>query len=203
MKKRDLILKTAGTLFAARGFKNTNMAELARLTGVAEGTVFYHFKTKEDLFLEILRVFRSSVSEAFTGYEETEPFTSGLNRVEKLISFYLSLAGDMEEGFLLLHRHDAYEIAVENPAFRAELEAICSSFVDVFYRAILAGQEDGSMDPEISPRKVAMILFALLDSIVRLNTYRLYDAGSLYHELLKSCRKMLCGDTLSVGGPYA
>jgi hypothetical protein len=42
-------------------------------------------------------------------------------------------------------------------------------------------------------RKTAMVLFAMVDGIVRLNTYRIYDAGTLYDDLMTACRRLLSG----------
>jgi AcrR family transcriptional regulator len=195
LKKREKILEVAAHLFAGKGFRNTNIAEIAKNTGVAEGTIFYHFKTKEELFLAILREFKSSIARDFSEYEKSGHLRSGLAKAEQLVSFYLSYSISMEERFLLLHRHDAYELSEANPLFREELEAIYNCFVDVFDSAVVEGQKDGSINDEIPPRKVAMILFALVDSIARLNTYRLYDAGSLFNELLMSCKRILKKDT--------
>jgi hypothetical protein len=36
-----------------------------------------------------------------------------------------------------------------------------------------------------------MIVFAMIDGLVRFNSHQLYDAGALYGELLASCRRML------------
>jgi AcrR family transcriptional regulator len=44
------ILGAALELFADRGFSATTTADIARLAGVAEKTIFAHFKTKEALF---------------------------------------------------------------------------------------------------------------------------------------------------------
>ena len=61
MKKKDAILKVATVLFANKGFADTSGQELARLTGVAEGTIFYHFKSKEGLLLAILEKTRDEI----------------------------------------------------------------------------------------------------------------------------------------------
>ena len=54
MTKKDTILNAATILFAEKGFKDTSMSELSKATGAAEGTIFYHFKNKEELFISIL-----------------------------------------------------------------------------------------------------------------------------------------------------
>ena len=191
MKKRERILSVAARLFATKGFRNTNVAEIAKETEAAEGTIFYHFNTKEELFLEIMRDFRRIVTEEFRGLESSKDLGDGLRRTEHIISSYLSLASSMEERFLLLHRHDAYELSELNPLFRAELESIYAYFIDLFDKAVAQGQKDGSITSEIPARRLAMIVFALVDSVARLNTYKLYDAGSLYSDLLKSVARLL------------
>jgi AcrR family transcriptional regulator len=51
---RDEILKAATQLFANRGFHETSMSEVARAAGVSKALIFWHFKTKEELFLAVL-----------------------------------------------------------------------------------------------------------------------------------------------------
>jgi AcrR family transcriptional regulator len=190
-RKSERILDVGARLFATKGFRNTNAAEIARETDVAEGTIFYHFKSKEELFLEIMKDFRRVVTERLDGLDVSHDSAGGLRRMELTISFYLSMASSMEDRFLLLHRHDAYELSEQNPLFRAELERIYACFIDLFDRAVAEGQKDGSITTDIPARRLAMIVFALVDSVVRLNTYKLYDAGSLYGDLLKSVGRLL------------
>jgi len=51
---RDEILKAASRLFASRGFHETSMAEVARGAKVSKALIFWHFKTKEELFFAVL-----------------------------------------------------------------------------------------------------------------------------------------------------
>ena len=55
MYKRNAILAAATQLFSRNGFKETSMSELSRMTGAAGGTIFHHFKNKEDLFRQLAR----------------------------------------------------------------------------------------------------------------------------------------------------
>ena len=47
--KREKILKTAMRLFVEKGIQSTPTSLIAKESGVATGTLFHHFKTKEDL----------------------------------------------------------------------------------------------------------------------------------------------------------
>ena len=190
MSKKEAILQAATYLFSRKGFKDTRMVELSALTGAAEGTIFYHFKNKEELFLSILEKFKKDITDQFELYIRTYEFKNGLVMVEKVTAFYLDLAGTMEERFLLLHRHDAYELAEANPVCRSYLNAIYTCLLNIFERAVVRGQKDGSIR-DIPPKKAALIILSMVDGLVRLNTYNLYHADALYGELIESVRRML------------
>lgn len=166
------------------------MAELSRLTGAAGGTIFHHFKNKEDLFLSILGDLKETILAEFESHMVTSRYKNGLVMVEGVISFYLQLSKEMEDQFLLLHRHFPYQMAVTNSVCRQHLEAILNCLLDIFEKGIVAGQKDGTVKT-MHPRHTAMVLFAMVDGIVRLNTYHLYNAGSLYNDLMTACRKIL------------
>ncbi|MFH1349757.1 MAG: TetR/AcrR family transcriptional regulator [Pseudomonadota bacterium] len=196
MTKKESILRAATRLFSEKGFKDTSMAELSRVTGAAEGTIFYHFKSKEELFVSILKDFKEDMIKEFERYLEERNFETGLDMVEGVISFYLHLAGTMDERFLLLHRHDAYELAKINSLCREYLEAIYNCLLDLFEQAVLKGQGDRSIG-NMQARKSALIIFSMVDGLVRFNTYNLYDAGALYNEVITLCRRMLENRTLT------
>jgi len=190
MSKKQAILEAATRLFAQKGFENASMSELAKLTDIAQGTIFYHFKNKEELFISILEEFKVSITEEFERYVGEKRFETGIDMIEDVVSFYLYLAGAMEDWFLLLYRHEAYEFARVNPVYRECLEAIYNCLADIFEQAILRGQKDGSI-ADVPVRKTALILFAMVDGVIRFNVYELYDAGTLYNDLIAACRKIL------------
>lgn len=190
MSKKESILQAATWLFAKKGFKDTSVAELSKMTGAAEGTIFYHFKSKETLFLHVLESVKATIINDIEHYASEKSFDSGLDMVLEVISFYLYMAGHTPDLFMLLHRHDAYELATVNPLCREYLEDTYNGLVDIFEKAVHLGQEDGSIGA-VQTRKTALILFTLTDGLVRFNSYNLYSAGALTDELLASCKRML------------
>jgi len=190
MSKKNAILLAATDLFSQKGYNGASMAELSRMTGAAGGTIFHHFKNKEDLFLNILGGIKETILDTFDQYLRDENFTSGMDLVEGAVSFYLQLAGQMQAQFLLLHRHFPYKMAETNPICRKYLESIYDCLLDIFEKGIVRGQQDGSI-ARVPARQSAMILFSMVDGIARFNTYQIYDAGALYNDLITTCRKML------------
>ncbi len=193
MSKRNAILATATRLFSRNGFQGTAMAELSTTTGAATGTIFHHFKNKEDLFLNVLKDVKDSILDQFDRHQQAHRSQKGIEMVEGVVAFYLHLAGTMEDQFLILHRHYPYQMAETSLVCRNHLEDIYICLLDIFEEGIQKGLQDGSVAVD-SPRKTAMVLFAMVDGIVRLNTYRVYDAGTLYDNLMVACRRLLTGD---------
>jgi AcrR family transcriptional regulator len=188
--RKEAILEMATLFFAEKGFSNTSISEIANTINVADGTVFYHYKTKEDLFLAVLENFKERLLQEGQEYLDTNAFASGLEMVEGLVSFYVQLSAKMEERFLILHRHYPYKLAENNPTCRKHLEDIYDFFAGIFEQGILQGQHDGSIR-DLPARKMALIIFTMVDGLVRIGTYRLYHAGSLHAEVIASCRRML------------
>jgi len=54
-EKRERILRKASQLFASRGFNQTDMDEIAGQSGVAKGSLYNYFQSKDELFLYVCR----------------------------------------------------------------------------------------------------------------------------------------------------
>ena len=193
MTRKEAILQAATILFSQKGYKETSTVEISEITHVAEGTIYYHFTSKEKLFLAVLERTREMIVEEFESYMENRQFRNGMEMIENVVSFYMFLSGKMENQFLLLHRHFPYQMALTVPRCRENLEAIYDCLVDIFEEAVLMGQKDGSIG-KMPPRKTALIIFSMVDGVVRFKTYNLYDASALFNDMIVSCRKILATD---------
>ncbi len=55
--KQQKIVETAIKMFAEKGYANTPTSEIAKTAGVAEGTIFRHYGTKDNLLLSVILPF--------------------------------------------------------------------------------------------------------------------------------------------------
>jgi len=191
--KRAAILEAATWLFSTKGFREASTTEVAQLTGSADGTVFYHFESKEKLFLAVLEEVRAKIDGAISEFMPTTDGMSGIDALEAVVAYYLQLAADNEAEFMLLHRHHAYELAKVNDECRASLEAIYDRIIRAFEHAIQCGQGDGSMG-NLPVHKTALLVYMMIDGLVRLKHYNLYEAGSLFEDFLGGCRRLVKAD---------
>ncbi len=73
MNKEEKILAAALQLFVTKGFHGTPTSQIAKAAGVANGTLFHYFKTKEDLINALyLNTKDELISFSFNGLEELD-----------------------------------------------------------------------------------------------------------------------------------
>jgi len=70
------IRETARSMFNQLGYMNVTIAELARGIGMAEGNLWYHYKTKQDLVLAIQHDFGDRCRTVFRAPKAEDPITA-------------------------------------------------------------------------------------------------------------------------------
>ncbi len=58
---RDRLLHTARALFQAQGYGATGLAQILRESGVNSGSLYHYFKSKEDLLIGVLELYRDNI----------------------------------------------------------------------------------------------------------------------------------------------
>lgn len=83
MNLKDKILGVAKELFIKNGYNATTTGEIVKLSESSKGNLYYHFKTKENLFLEILNIEESKWQEQCKGNNSINSvccyFTNSIN----------------------------------------------------------------------------------------------------------------------------
>lgn len=54
-ERREQLLEVAERLFLSKGYEKTAVSDIVREAGVAQGTFYCHFKTKEDILVAVVR----------------------------------------------------------------------------------------------------------------------------------------------------
>jgi AcrR family transcriptional regulator len=185
--KKQAIIDHATLIFAGRGFAGASVNDVAAQAEVASASIFYHFKTKEDLYIAVLENAKDGILQAFAEYLAKTSFASGLDKLLACVAFHLHLSEDRREWFLLLQRPFTHELATTSAVCRAQLHDIYSCLLNIFEDALKQGQEDGSIRP-VAVNKAALLILAAIDGLRQLEHHRLYAASSLFTELLELCR---------------
>ena len=62
-ERYDLILEQAIDVFGTRGYHNVSMDDVAEAAGVSKALVYQHFASKDELYLEVLRLFQQKLAD--------------------------------------------------------------------------------------------------------------------------------------------
>jgi len=157
--KRERILDAAVRVFARKGFYLTRVSEVAKAAGVADGTIYLYFKSKDDLLVSL---FEHRIERLLT-YMETElpRVASATYKLKRVIELQLGLLEgerDLAEVVTVILRQSTKlmkEYAA--PKFTAYFDAIA--------RVIAEGQASGELRADISPHLAARAIFGALDAI--------------------------------------
>lgn len=84
-ERRLEIINAAERLFNEKGFENTAVSDIVKSIGVAQGTFYYYFKSKDDVFNAIAEVFLNEFMESFTSIVDNERLNT-IEKVEKLLN---------------------------------------------------------------------------------------------------------------------
>src|SRR6266567_7251777 len=89
--KRESILRAATRVFAHNGYFNSKVADIAREAGVADGTVYLYFKSKEEILHSI---FDRSVDEAVAdARKQLDAISDPREKLRKIARLHLERLG--------------------------------------------------------------------------------------------------------------
>ncbi|MFD8212095.1 TetR/AcrR family transcriptional regulator [Streptomyces sp. NPDC059695] len=163
---RTKLYEAAVTLIAEQGFSATTVDEIAERAGVAKGTVYYNFKSKTELFEELLRHGVSLLTASLrTAAEETA--VRGGSRIDALDAM-------IRAGLVFIDRYPAFtqlyvaELWRTNRAWNSTLLVVRQEAVavveGVLREAVAAGELSEEIDVQLTAAAlVGMVLVAALD----------------------------------------
>jgi AcrR family transcriptional regulator len=159
---RDEILKAATRRFADRGFHETSMSEVAREAGVSKALIFWHFKTKEELFLAVLN---RLLGPYVIDFAEEAGALDEKAQILKLLESYLSFVRDNASSirfFVAQMLHDERLSDGIAGQVLALYEGYHSLLVDLIGRA----QRQGVCSREFEPEAVVAFLLTTLNGFL-------------------------------------
>jgi len=152
VRSRDDVVRTAGKLFAERGYHGTSMRDLAAELGLLGSSLYSHISSKEDLLVEVVEkgahLFQSSADAALA--------TSGTaaNRLKALVAGHVDVVLDhLDEVRTFLN-----EAGVLDEVHRSRVLAARDRY-EASYREVLS--EMKVADPKLATIFLLSILNAL------------------------------------------
>ena len=156
--KRERILAAAERIFARHGFFAARVSEIAKEAGVADGTIYLYFKSKDDVLISLFEHRMKQVN------AELRLAIAGRPPLEQLHAFihaYLQLVADepaaVEVLTIELRQSSKFMKEYDNPEF--------ADFLRMLGGIIAEGQARGELDRAIPSHVAARMIFGMLDEL--------------------------------------
>lgn len=171
--KRERILAAAVKVFAKNGFHGTRVSDVAKAAGVADGTIYLYFRSKEELLVSL---FEDRVNKLLSYMKEELPkLPDAPSRLRRIIELQLGLLEgerDLAEVVTVILRQSTKLIReYAAPKF--------GSYLDTIARVVSEGQAAGDFRSDVSPHLVARATFGALDGIALLWAVGRAEQGAL------------------------
>ncbi|MEC0125874.1 TetR/AcrR family transcriptional regulator [Paenibacillus pabuli] len=162
-ERRDQIIRIAMERFATQGYHQTKISDIVREAGVAQGTFYWHFKSKEAIASEIVLTGREKLLEAIgQGYRKDAGSVEDMVRAsEKLFTDLFSFAADNRYFMELLLRGIVSEDSVRRLVEETR-GAVEQAFRHNMARAIELGMLPEGMDVPLR----AALLVSMIEGMI-------------------------------------
>jgi AcrR family transcriptional regulator len=116
---RDLLLRSAETIFVRDGYERAELGEIAALAGRTKGAIYAHFENKEDLFIALF-------AERMTLYatQMNEMLASSTSTEQNLQIFRKFYVGTLQDKSWLLLLLEFRLLAIRHPESKERLQRV-------------------------------------------------------------------------------
>ena len=159
-QRRDEIMAATKEVFAGKGFHATTIADIAKQAGLAYGSVYWYFDSKDELFHALMAVeedaLRSHLAAAVAALQGSDGAAPFRTAVQATFEFF-----EADKATVKLLFRDAYALG---DRFEKHLGGIYERFIDDVETFVVASQERGEV-VAAPPRMIAYTLAALVGQL--------------------------------------
>lgn len=159
-ERREQILSAALKVFARRGFAATKISDIVAQGGMSHGLVYHYFKSKEEIFYELLHRALSTSGQSLLMVEGMP--ISPLQKVYETAKYILTGIDQWEDTsyYFLIVIHGALMDTHEKDKVFADSEVAVESLM----RILKQGQEQGEVRNG-DTREMAILFFAAIQGV--------------------------------------
>lgn len=179
-KTKRKIFETSMKLFAEKGYDATSIEEITATVGVAKGTLYYHFSSKEEIFQflveEGVKLLKNSIA------IKTDKLTNSVDKIKAIVLIELKV----------LVKYESFMTIILSEIWgTGSRSKMCRDYVFEYIQMIQEIVEEGMKKGELleaNPNVIASGIFGFVCSslIYKLRREKEIEVIELYKEIEKS-----------------
>lgn len=135
------IIDASKTLFAQKGYKATSIEDIVKATGCSAGNIYYHFKSKEGLFLHLMDDWNREWEENWLAKESMYAST-----IDKLYGMAEHSALDQLNHPLSKAVDEFFNSAEKDPEVEERINEMVKGYIDFNRQLLQKGIDDGELE---------------------------------------------------------
>jgi AcrR family transcriptional regulator len=159
----EQVLASALKQFVTRGYGATSIDDIARDAGLTKGAVYFYFKGKSALLLELLAQSRALYDAIFSRMRES---ASPAGEQLEMFVEWAARVGVKNNELLLLPILMSLEFQDKDPAVEPVINRFYDQYHEEMERVVRLGQQSGEFDESLAPREEAAVLVAFTDGML-------------------------------------
>ena len=175
-EKPQQIIDAAIRVFARTGYYNSRVSDIAREAGIASGTIYLYFKTKEEI---LVTLFREKMA-GFVAHQRREMAgeSDPVVRIRRLVGVHFGVLEQNPE----LAEVVQVELRQGNKFFRGASAHEVSAYFELIGSVLEEGVAAGQVRADIPVKLATKMLFGAMDQlatswVLGKRTYRLVEAA--------------------------
>ncbi|MGE6575310.1 TetR family transcriptional regulator C-terminal domain-containing protein [Paenibacillus xylanexedens] len=177
--KKDIARNTK-ELFAQKGYSATSMEDICTINNRSKGSIYYHFKSKEELFMYLIKLNNEDWMDAWLDKESG--YKTATDKLYGLADHYVDdLANPLNHAI-----NEFVSGQVVSQEMLDEMLSLIRIPYATYESIITKGMEDGELKPD-DPQDVMHIIYGLFSGLTTLYFEKdLTDIRRIYHKGMAS-----------------
>ncbi len=156
---KEAIIRESTRLFLANGFRGTSVKEITEAAGIGRGTLYWYFKSKDEILITIFRKFETELLDQLTeAVQRLEgDFVAKYKMFHKFTTEFARDNRDLSLAFNTLLN----EMAGTHTEAEKVSKAVYERFRRILEGILEEGKKDGSVKKDVDPVLYAHVIIAI------------------------------------------
>ncbi len=179
MQTKQQIMQVALKLFIKNGYERTSLTDIAKQIGITKPAIYYHFESKEILFLAVMHSFLdqlekmlAEVNAVDTSAQETiRAMFATLKDVKSMMALFYDDGLGQEDA----PEFHTYMLMIEGtklfPEIRQRINAFYTLTNQLITQKVIQAQTNGEIRPDINPETFAFQISATIEGAILISIF--------------------------------